>query len=124
MDTKEKSPVIIEKVNWILSIFGKRAYEQGHITLRFEETDERRKYVVITLPGMTYEEQKAESISADLVDAEFAEYYNAVGREDFIRIVNENNNNRNAIRQIFESQSNNVNFESHEKCNTEETCVQ
>ena len=106
----DKSPVIIEKVKWILSIFGKRAYEQGHITLRFEETDERRKYVVITLPGMTYEEQKAENISADLVDAEFADFYNAVGRDEFIRIVNENNNNRNAIRQIIESLSNKTNF--------------
>lgn len=115
MDTKEKSPVIIEKVNWISSIFGKRAYEQGQITLKFEETEERRKYVVMALPGMTYEEQKEESVSADLVDAEFAEYYNAVGRDEFIRIVNENNNNRNSIRKIFEN---------HEKCNTEETCVQ
>ena len=115
MYIKDKTPIILEKIQWISSIFGKRAYEQGQITLKFEETEERRKYVVMALPGMTYEEQKEESVSADLVDAEFAEYYNAVGRDEFIRIVNENNNNRNAIRQIFEN---------HEKCNTEETCVQ
>lgn len=124
MDTKEKSPVIIEKVNWISSIFGKRAYEQGQITLKFEETEERRKYVVMALPGMTYEEQKKESSYADLVDAEFADFYNAVGRDEFIRIVNENNNNRNVIRQIIESLSNKANFESHEKCNTEKACIQ
>lgn len=76
------------------------------------------------LPELTYKEQKKESSYADLVDAEFADFYNAVGRDEFIRIVNENNNNRNAIRQIFESQSNNVNFESHEKCNTEKACIQ
>lgn len=115
MNAKENSPVIIEKVNWISSIFGKRAYEQGQITLKFEETEERHNYVVMALPGMTYEEQKEESASADLVDAEFAEFYNAVGRDEFIRIINENNNNRNSIRKIFES---------HEKCNTEKACIQ
>ena len=124
MYTKDKTPIILEKIQWISSIFGKRAYEQGQITLRFEETEERRRYVVMALTGMTYEEQKEESVSADLVDAEFAEYYNAVGRDEFIRIVNENNNNRNAIRQIIESLSNKANFESHEKCNTEKACIQ
>lgn len=111
MNAKENSPVIIEKVNWISSIFGKRAYEQGQITLKFEETEERRKYVVMALlPELTYKEQKKESSYADLVDAEFADFYNAVGRDEFIRIVNENNNNRNAIRQIIESLSNKANF--------------
>lgn len=110
MNTKDKTPIILEKTQWISSIFGKRAYEQGQITLKFEKTEERRKYVVMALPGMTYEEQKEESASADLVDAEFADFYNAVGRDKFIRIVNKNNNNRNAIRQIIESLSNKANF--------------
>ena len=112
---KDTSPLILEKIQWISSIFGKRAYEQGEITLKFEETQERHKYVVMALPDITYEESKEEGTVADLVDVEFVEYYNSLGREEFVRIVNENNNNRNAIKQIFES---------HEKCNTEETCVQ
>lgn len=116
MYTKDKTPIILEKIQWISSIFGKRAYEQGQVTLNFEGKEGKHNYVVMALlPELTYKEQKEESASADLVDAEFADFYNDVGRDVFIRIVNENNNNRNEIRQIFES---------HEKCNTEETCVQ
>lgn len=116
MYTKDKTPIILEKIQWISSIFGKRAYEQGQVTLNFEGKEGKHNYVVMALfPELTYKEQKKESSYADLVDAEFADFYNAVGRDEFIRIVNENNNNRNSIRQIFEN---------HEKCNTEETCVQ
>lgn len=110
MNTKDKTPIILEKTQWISSIFGKRAYEQGQVTLNFEGKEGKHNYIVMALPGMTYEEQKEESSYADLVDAEFEDFYNAVGRDVFIRIVNKNNNNRNAIRQIFENLSNKTNF--------------
>ena len=116
MDTKDKTPIILEKTQWIsissiFSIFGKRAYEQGEVTLNFEGKEGKHNYAVMALlPELTNKEQKKESSYADLVDAEFAAFYNAVGRDEFIRIVNENNNNRNAIRQIIESLSNKANF--------------
>lgn len=111
MYTKDKTPIILEKNQWISSIFGKRAYEQGQVTLNFEGKEGKHNYAVMALlPELTYKEQKKESSYADLVDAEFADFYNAVGRDEFIRIVNENNNNRNAIRQIIESLSNKANF--------------
>ena len=110
MYTKDKTPIILEKIQWISSIFVKRAYEHGQVTLNFEGKEGKHNYTVMALlPELTYKEQKKESSYADLVDAEFAYFYNAVGRDEFTRIVNENNNNRNAIRKIIESLSNKAN---------------
>ena len=63
MNTKDKTPIILEKIQWISSIFGKRAYEQRQVTLNFEGKEGKRNYAVMALlPELTYKEQKKKKV--------------------------------------------------------------